>query len=185
MYIGMNGWPASNGGMSVHVMPEAIKSGRMVPVYWLAISCKGKGSFEVIPHPVPKLAGRFVGVEVPYSQEPIAGYGRIGFDSDGFVPVPAARAEVAPCCVDDCYLLTKPECELYGGDFLGYGKTCDNIPCRDDAYLGGCCLPGGCQMLSLRDCARSGGTSLGEGVKCGDVPCPDSSPGKGSEGNRK
>jgi hypothetical protein len=171
--IVMNGWPASNGGMSVHVPAEAEKKSRVIPLYWFAVLAKGQGSLELIPHPLPKLAGRFLSVEVPYEQEPIVGYGRIGFDSDGFVPAPGAGAVVAPCCcVDGCWLLTKQECELYRGDFLGIGMTCDNSPCREDAYLGGCCLPEGCRMLTLVDCARGGGAPLGEGARCDSVPCP-------------
>lgn len=171
--ISMNGWPASNSGLSVHVPAEVEKRSRVIPLFWLAVLSKGKGSLELTPHPVPKLAGRFVTVEVPYGQEPIIGYGRIGFDQDGFVPQPGDPGVVAPCCcVDGCWLLTKQECSLYRGDFLGIGMTCDNSPCRDDAYLGGCCLSDGCKMLTLVDCSRSGGIPLGEGARCDSLPCP-------------
>jgi hypothetical protein len=176
MSIALNGWPSSNGGMSVHIMEEGVKKGRIIPLYWFAIRGKSKGSFEVIPHPVPKLAGRFVTAEVPYEQEAIIGYGKIGIDQDGFVPAPGARAVLAPCCVDDCWLLTRQECDLYRGDFLGVGMTCSNSPCREDAYLGGCCLPAGCRMLTLVDCSREGGIPLGESVRCDSVPCPKPSP---------
>jgi hypothetical protein len=172
MSIAMNGWPAPNGGMSVHIAVEGVKESRVIPLYWFAILGKGKGSFELIPNPVPKLAGRFVSVEFPYQEEPITGYGRLGIDQDGFAPAPGARAVVAPCCVDECRLLTKEECELYRGDFLGVGMTCQNSPCREDAYLGGCCLPEGCEMRTLVDCARDGGIPLGEGTRCDSVPCP-------------
>jgi hypothetical protein len=170
--IAMNMWPASNGGMSVHYPAEGDRRSRVIPLYWFALMGKGEGSFELIPNPLSKLAGRFVSIEVPYQQEPIAGYGRIGFDSDGFVPTPGARAVVAACCVEQCWLLTKQECEQYHGDFLGIGMTCDNLPCRDDARAGACCLSTGCEMLTLVDCARGGGTPLGEGARCDSVPCP-------------
>jgi hypothetical protein len=172
IFIAMNKWPASNGGMSVHFPVEAERRARVIPLYWFALLSKGEGSFELVPSPLAKLAGRFVTVEVPSRQEAIAGYGRIGFDSDGFVPTPGARAVLAACCVDQCWLLTKQECEQYRGYFLGIGMTCVNSPCREDAYLGGCCLPEGCEMLTLVDCARGGGTPLGEGVRCDSLPCP-------------
>jgi hypothetical protein len=172
MSIAMNGWPASNGGMSVHIADEGVKKSRIIPLYWFAIMSKGKGSVELIPHPVPKLAGRFVTAEVPYQQEPIAAYGRLGFESDGFVPTAGARPVMGSCCVDQCWLLTRQECEQYRGIYLGDGMTCDHDPCRDDAYLGGCCLPSGCEMLSLVACSREGGTPLGEGVRCDSLPCP-------------
>ena len=170
--ISLNGWPASDGGMSVQFPTNTEKKARVIPLYWFALLSKGGGSCELIPSPLAKLGGRFVTVEVPPQQEAITGYGRVGFDSDGFVPTAGARAVLAPCCVDQCWLLTKQECEQYHGDFLGVGMTCDNRPCRDDAYLGGCCLPEGCKMLTLVDCARDGGTPLGEGVRCDSVPCP-------------
>jgi len=172
IFIANNSWPASNGGMSVWFPGGVEESARVIPLYWFALLSKGEGSFELTPNPLAKLAGRFVTVEVPSQQEAIAGYGRIGFGSDGFVPTPGARPALAACCVDQCWLLTKPECEMYRGYFLGIGMTCDNIPCREDAYLGGCCLPEGCEALTLVDCARSGGTPLGEGVRCDSLPCP-------------
>lgn len=172
IFIAMNRWPESNGGMSVHFPITGDKRSRVIPLYWFALLSKGAGSFELIPNPLAKLGGRFVTIEVPYQQEAIAGYGRVGFDSDGFVPTPGPRAVLAPCCVDQCWMLTKQECEQYHGDFLGVGMTCDNLPCRDDAYLGGCCLPEGCKMLTLVDCARDGGAPLGEGARCDSVPCP-------------
>ncbi len=173
MSIAMNGWPGSNGGMSVHIMAEGVRESRVIPLFWFALRGKSRGSFELIPHPVPKLAGRFVTVEVPYEQEAITAYGAIGFDQDGYAPAPGARAVLAPCCVDQCWLLTRAECEMYHGDFLGVGMTCDNSPCRDDAYLGGCCLAEGCRMLTLVDCSRSGGIPLGEKVRCDSLPCPE------------
>lgn len=181
MSIALSDWPASGGGMSVQIMEEGVKRARAIPLYWFAISAKSKGTFEVIPHPVAKIAGRFVDAGEPRAQEPIAGYGRIGIGEDGFVPTPGGRALVGPCCVEECRRLTKQECELYRGDFLGYGATCDNLPCREEAYLGGCCLPEGCEMMTLVKCARRGGASLGEGVSCGAAPCPQSE-GAGSKG---
>lgn len=173
MAISMAGWPASGGGISVHIPSEVETRSRVIPLYWFAVLSKGPGSIELTPHPMPKLAGRFVTIEVPYEQEPIVGYGRIGFNQDGFEPSPGPRAVLAPCCVkDECWLLARPECETYHGDFLGVGMTCDNRPCRDDAYLGGCCLPEGCKMLTLVDCSRDGGSPLGEGVQCDSLPCP-------------
>jgi hypothetical protein len=176
LFIGMEGWPASNGGMSVQIMDEGVKKSRVIPLYWFALSAKSAGSFEVIPHPLPKLACRIVGTDFPPVEEAVMGYGRIGVDQDGFVPTPGGRAVLAPCCVGEygCWNLTKSECEHYHGDFLGYGMTCSNSPCREDAWLGGCCLATGCEMLTLVDCSRQRGTPLGEHVPCEATPCPQS-----------
>ncbi len=183
MSIAQNGWPASNGGISAAITKERVKTGRAIPLYWFVIVAKSKGSFEVIPHPMANLAGRLVTTEIPYAGEPVVDYGRIDVDQDGYVPQPGPRAILAPCCVDVCCMLTKHECELYQGEFLGYGMTCDNLPCGDDALLGGCCLPSGCVLLTLRDCSRSGGIPLGEKVRCDSIPCPKPEPGSAAPGN--
>jgi hypothetical protein len=169
----MNGWPASHGGTSFNVMPDAVQVGKIIPLYWFAVSCRGEGTFEVIPHPAPKLGGRFVNTDYPPLETPIADFGRIGFDRDGYVPAPGPEPKVGAACVQgECRLLTRRECELYQGVWLGENATCVSEPCRDDARLGGCWLAAGCDTLTALNCAKAGGYFLGEGIGCGQRPCP-------------
>ena len=180
MEIAMNGWPRSHGGISVHVMPEGVTTARIIPVYWFALMARGPGSFEVIPHPMPRLGGRIVSTDVPPVDEPIVDFGRIGFDAEGYLPVTGVAAPIGACCVEDrCWLLTRRECELYSGGWMGAGVGCDHDPCRPEAW-GGCCLDGGCEPMTLVECARRGGIPLGIGVNCGDRPCPGPEPEQGS-----
>jgi len=172
------GWPASDGGISVVNQPFKLAlKGKPVPLYWFAVSSKEPGFLEIVPNPNPQLGGKFGNTDALAFLSPVAGYGRIGFDADGYVPEPGSRPPEGACCLDICYALAKNECDFYQGIFLGSGTTCDNDPCGPDALKGACCLTGGCEMFTLLDCARLGGVSLGEAVSCGNRPCP---PGLGS-----
>lgn len=172
MEISMNGWPRSYGGASVHIMPEGVKAARIIPIYWFALLAREGGTFEVIPHPMPRLGGRMANADVPPVDAPIVDFGRLGFDTDGYLPQTGLDAPVGACCVDgQCWLLTRRECSVYGGVWFGTGIGCEHEPCRDEA-LGGCCLDTGCEPMSLIECVQSGGVPLGVGVRCGDRPCP-------------
>lgn len=163
----MNGWPASGGGTSFNVMPDAVRQSRIIPLYWFALSCRGEGTFEVIPHPMARIAGRFANADFPPLETPIADYGRIGFNRDGHVAESGAAPLVGASCVaGECWRLTRHECSVYGGVWLGENADCEAEPCRDDARLGGCRFAAGCDTLSALDCARAGGYFLGEGVGC-------------------
>lgn len=169
----LNAWPASHGGISVNIDPSAVRESRVIPLYWFALSCLGPGSFEVIPHPMAKFAGRFVNTDAPPLESPVVDYGRIGFGSPGKLAHPGPTPPIGPCCLDQCWLLTPYECEVYSGLWLGENSRCEEEPCGQAPRLGGCCVDDGCDALTAVECARAGGYFLGEGVACpAQGPCP-------------
>jgi hypothetical protein len=178
-----DGWPASGGGNSVaNSHAKLAESGKPVSIYWFAVSAKGPGFFETTPNPGQNFGGKFGNTDIPAHLEPIAGYGKIGFDLDGFAPAPGHPAVKGACCTDACWPLSEIECTFFKGIFLGPGATCTNEPCGPTPLTGACCLATGCEMFSLLDCAKMHGISLGEGVSCGSRPCPTGRAGGDSLG---
>jgi len=167
-------WPASGGGVAVVFPEQPAKKGPLWTVYWFAVQADGEGFIELTPHPVYRHAGTFANTELPPDYDPIAGYGRIGFDQDGRLVEPGEPHVRGACCTPDgCFIVTALECEYYESVFLGPGTTCDTRPCGDHPLKGGCCLKGGCEDHSWVNCVLLGGHFLGEGVPCDSVPCPD------------
>jgi hypothetical protein len=171
------GWPASGGGTTISLSPMG--RGTLIPLYWFLLSAKGPGYFEIVPHPLTSLGARFGNGSMPPRLEPVVGFGRIGFDVDGVLPVPGGETQTGGCCLEGCLVLSKVECDFYKGLFLGPNvKTCIEMPCSEHALKGGCCLPSGCEAHTPRDCARLGGDFLGEGVDCDSLPCPQRGVGR-------
>ncbi len=165
-------WPASGGGVGVPYLEETPKDTQLNTMYWFAVQSDGPGFFEVTPHPVYKLAGTF-GSVMPTTEEAITGYGRIGFDQDGRLPVPGERHVRGVCCTPEgCWVVSELECEHYESVYLGPEASCGSRPCGDQALRGGCCLGGVCEEHTWMNCVLLGGIFLGEGVPCDSLPCP-------------
>lgn len=165
-------WPASGGGVSVPFLGDVLKTEELSTIYWLAALSDGPGVLEVTPNPVYRHAGTFA-LDMPLIEEPITGYGRIGFDQDGALPVPDARHVRGVCCTPDgCWMLSELECDHFESVFLGPEARCESRPCGDHALRGGCCLSSGCEEHTWMNCVLLGGDFLGEGVPCDSLPCP-------------
>jgi len=174
-------WPASGGGIAVPFLEDALRTDELNPIHWFAVMSDGPGYFEVTPHPVYRHAGTFA-LDIPPIEEPITGYGRIGFDQDGHTPMPGERHVRGVCCTPDgCFIVSELECDHYESVFLGPAATCESRPCGDHALRGGCCLADRCEMHTWMNCVLLGGHFLGEGVPCDSLPCPaqDMSPDEG------
>jgi hypothetical protein len=174
MEIPNSGWPASGGGIMANCSPPV--RGRMIPLYWFAMSAKGPGFFEIVPHPLLNAGARFASGSMPPHVAAITGFGKLGFDLEGFSPIPGTKEVEGGCCVGSCFPLSSIECAYYRGTFLGTNVKCDQLPCGENPLRGGCCLPAGCEEHSALDCARLGGIFLGEGVGCDSLPCPGPDP---------
>ena len=167
------GWPSSGTGVSFMFDPSSKE--RMVPIYWFLVSCVGPGYFEVTPNPNQHMGGNFADSSVPALLEPVAGYGAIGFDLEGSIPVPGQLVPSGACCLGErtCIQFTKEECLYYFGEWLGPSIDCaKDDPCQPEADFGACCMSAGCQTLTRRECTKQGGTFLGEKVPCQGDPCP-------------
>ncbi len=174
MIIPSQEWPASGGGVSLPFPAHMTKAGELASIYWFAVLSDGEGFLELTPHPVYRLGGTFVDAEMPPREESITGYGRIGFDQDGYLPMPGESHLRGACCTPEgCWIRTELECRHYEGVFLGVGAGCGSEPCGDFALKGGCCLQEGCEEHTWMNCILLGGHFLGEGVLCDSVPCPD------------
>lgn len=162
-------WPKSDSGVALAISPFYI--GNKFPIYWFVLSASGAGYFELTPHPNRKHGGQFGTPERKPRLEPIADYGKIGFDLEGYVPRPGPRAVRGVCCMELCMYFTKLECDYYKGTYLGTVGSCDENPCDEGAKRGACCLKSGCELHTWLDCVRLGGRYFGAGSTCDSVSC--------------
>lgn len=132
-------WPASGEGTAVTFSPP--RTDQLVPVYWLAAYSyySDPDVLSLIPH--PGQGGNFGDDSIPSIIDPIAGYGALGFDTDGSVACPPPGDIPGACCFEDgtCQVLLESECADAGGVFQG-----PEVPCLDDTCpqpaTGACCI---------------------------------------------
>ncbi|MCC7140734.1 MAG: hypothetical protein IT349_01410 [Candidatus Eisenbacteria bacterium] len=166
------GWPGSGSGISYMFDPADQRP--LVPLYWFVVACKGPGYFEITPNPNRHMGGNFANSATPALLQPISLYGAIGFDLEGFAPIPGTPAPRGACCLGErtCITYTKEECLYYYGDWLGSASDCErDAPCLPEADRGACCLASGCQFLTQRDCTRAEGRYLGDKLACEPGRC--------------
>lgn len=124
-------WPASGSGTTLSW--DAPQTGLLRVVY----SFYGQNYyygyttpvFRVTPHPT--LGGYFRDDSEPSVLDPIVDYGRLGFDTDGYLPCPDSLPPLGACCLQGgvCSELSLSNCDDAGGEFQGPGTTCDPNPC--------------------------------------------------------
>jgi Kazal-type serine protease inhibitor domain len=121
---------------------------------------------------------------------------------EGGSPLPGVACDVVECvppadgacCLANaagtvnCLTLTRDQCAVEGGDYLGDGSLCPADPTLPCGPLpdGACCLAnspagGGCVVVTRDVCANEGGTYLGDGTTClatdpGGLPCDSTCP---------
>ena len=128
-------------------------------------------SFDLVPHPI--LGADFADDDIPSNLDPIADFGRLGFNGNpGYLP--CFVGGVGACCFcpsGDCAILFSGDCDDAGGTFQGDGTTCDPNPC-DCPPVGACCPPEGpCRLATSGECAGLGGEYIGDGTTCDPDPC--------------
>jgi hypothetical protein len=140
------GWPGNDTGTSLVWQDTQVTE--IVEAYWFGgYSYYGNPNvFQLRDHPDPILAGNFADDSVPAIQDPISGYGSIGFDSNGSTVCPTG---VGACCslVDGtCTVLARADCELLENHLFSGDPSCDSDPCPIEAP---CCIvtqQGTCEM---------------------------------------
>ena len=153
------GWP--NSGTGTVLVWQYTQTTTLVEAYWF-----GGYSYYGAPAMFTLTGGRFGGMfaddSVPTLQDPIAGYGSLGFNQPGTVACPSAAAEGA-CCASDgsCTLTCENACQ---GTFMGAGTTCDPNPCTGPT--GACCVGQNCYITTRDQCLQEGGQYQGDGVSC-------------------
>ncbi len=174
------GWPGPYEG-TAFVTTGTPWSGNFVPVYYFAgYSYYGTGLSTEIPLDVDPPTG-FCGMS--NTQNPPASYavdidsrGRMGVNSDGYVPEWPTCPQDWACCMPDplgaCEMMLEGECMAAGGLWMGEGVTCDPNPCPQP---GACCLtasvPGACELMMRETCELIQGTFHGAGTVCDPNPC--------------
>lgn len=169
-----HGFPKSHSGVAVVIDPVSL--GNIIPIYWFVVSSSGPATFSLTPHPNPRHGGSFgTGEQVP-TVTPICGYGSIGFDLEGSVPLAGPIERRGACCLDYCRKLGPTDCDWFGGTFLGEDATCDTSPCGPEARVGACCFGTTCEVYTALECIQLGGKFLGEGSECSADSCRDGGP---------
>ncbi len=171
-------WPLRGEGMMLGWINGRADTTAVIEVGWLAILAEEAGRVDLVPHPDPQMAGRFVAANPP-EMAPIAALGSLGFGEPGFAPEPSFPGpDLGAACIYDsvCVMLTRAEGDYYrtgGAVFLGEGVVCGAAGfCLPDAPRGACCLPdGACKEVTRKECARSGGTYLADETRCQPSPC--------------
>lgn len=153
------GWPHPNSGAVISW--DTPQTDLMVPVYWFCAYTYGAaGTLDAIPHPT--MGGYFV--DDYYFWDPIAGYSRLGFDTEGEIACPTAP--MGACCdpmTAECTLTTPTACSP-PSHFLYDESSCDPDPCP--YFQSACCLGEICSMLTAPECADLGGLFQGLEVEC-------------------
>lgn len=164
-------WPATSSG--TRLTWEFTQQSLLTEVYWFALSSYDErpGNFVLTPHPF--WGGYFADDSVPSHQDPIAGYGALGFGLPGARPCPGPQAPIGACCygVSECIILDEQSCVDSRGTYQGDEVPCEASPCRAD-MSGACCLrEGGCYFTDFEFCSALRGEFLGTGIPCFPDPC--------------
>jgi hypothetical protein len=160
------GWPNSNTGTSL--VWQNTQTSLLVEAYWFAgYSYYGEaGLFQLQAHADPVLGGKFGDDSIPSVQDPIAGFGSMGFNTPGVVACPGTQEPTGACCIgQDCRITTERECP---GTYQGDNVPCDPNPCL---VFGACCVGQDCFVVTADECAAMGGTYLGDNLVCDPNPC--------------
>lgn len=167
-------WPGDATGTAI--VFQFTQTTQLVECYWFAgyNYYAVPGIFALGPHPDPVLGGVFADDSVPAIQDPIAGYGTLGFDVAGVTscPTPQTCGELptGACCIDEvCTITTEADC---GGRWLGQDVPCEPNPCL---ATGACCIgvpPNAeCIVTDRATCEGQGGTYMGDDVPCSTELC--------------
>jgi len=168
-------WPDPYSGTSV-VWFQA-QTSYLTPVYWFAgySYYSDASTFSLRPHPTQGAV--FGDDSVPAQIDPIADFGKLGFNSDlGYLPCPAPLPG-GSCCLSECecVILPEPDCLAAGGTYIGDSEcSVDACGCPPSA----CCFDdGSCELLLEADCLAAGGES-DTGRDCDPNPCPNATTGR-------
>ncbi|MEZ4654214.1 MAG: hypothetical protein R3E12_11660 [Candidatus Eisenbacteria bacterium] len=170
-------WPSPLSGTAVTW--GSAQTAPLVPVYWFAAYnyyyyTGAPETLDLTPHPTQ--GGNFADDSVPSELDPIAGFGKFGFNDPGDAPCPVAGEPTGACCLADgtCIEATANDCAAAGGVYQG-----DNVPCTPDlcpdTITGACCFADGtCQELNDAGCATAGGVIRATTFQCSpDLPGHD------------
>jgi hypothetical protein len=114
----------------------------------------------------------FVDDASPPAEDPVAGFGALGFGVPGDAPCPPSIIAGA-CCFESggCILVTEAECAGLCGMWIGEGYSCDPNPCPPLAGSA-CCLPNGTCVLHWPNvCECIGGVPIPQIFSCDPDPC--------------
>jgi len=91
--LAQTGWPDSGSGTALSW--SEVRTGRLIETYWFAGYSYTTASHSMTLTPHPQQGGVFVDDSVPPIEDAIADYGRIGFNTYGYLP-DAEDAEAEP-----------------------------------------------------------------------------------------
>jgi len=160
-------WPGPDTGTTI--VFQYTQTTPMVECYWFGgyAYYGGPAQFALAPHPNPALGGNFGDDSIPSLLDPIAGYGALGFNTEGVFACPCDDCGEGACCLGaECVITEEAACQ---GEYQGDDVPCDPNPC--DVPMGACCLGFDCLVMAPEDCMEQGGAYIGDYTDCDPLPC--------------
>jgi hypothetical protein len=174
-YITSEGWPASGSevGMS---FTDGARTDLVSELWWFSgyahAGLAGEPQvFSIVANSAP--GNQVFGDDAfPANEDPITGYGSLGFGVAGYTPCPAGGPLPGACCFPngDCEMLWSADCVTAGG--LWMDGECMVGLCQPWGD-GACCINSSCSVMLPASCWAAGGTWFGVAVPCEPNPCPN------------
>lgn len=172
-YIGTEGFPTASGGEIGQSFPTGPRTATVVTLfhfYGFGYNTSGPlPTFSVVENSAP--GNRVFGDDAdPTNEDPIMGYGSLGFGQPGTTPCPSSDPDAACCAVEGtCELKKEADCSspaVWHREWY----VCDPNPCPQPT--GACCYTDGrCQATMAFQCDNGGGIYQGDFVPCLPSPC--------------
>ncbi len=131
LMLSTDGWPGPNEGLAV-VYTLGPARDRVVEVCWMAAYVYAPVSVPLGVDPATSNAEVTSNNQGPIEADPIEPYnmGIMAFGQDGYNPCAPVEMNGACCLQGRCHEITRLDCELQGGLFLGVGHPCFPNPCE-------------------------------------------------------
>lgn len=173
-FIGDLGFPTASGGQIGQSFPTGPRLTTVVELfYFYGFGVNATGSlptFSVVENSAP--GNRVFGDDAtPTNEDPIMGYGSLGFGQPGTTPCPTDDPDAACCAPSGACELTKEDAcsppSVWKRDFY----ACEPNQCP--LPTGACCYTDGrCQVTKEQPCGQGGGVYQGHFVPCEANTCP-------------
>jgi hypothetical protein len=130
--VPFSGWPGPNSGVVMAWGQDHVHTEELVEIYWFSSYVYGDVQIPLGPDAYSG-SGGFATDGLPPVVDEVYDYGTLGFGVEGYNPCGTPITRGACCVADICQLVTRDECDMLGGRYMGDNTECFPNPCREDA----------------------------------------------------